>query len=129
LGGPSKELWIVLIVAIPVTLFTFAMAIQFGGGDMTLPAIQAAVLVLGSIGLWRLGGRIIEGITRIYTDATRIFGAEPRTSEVEQTPRDLGNLQERAMPSPLSDSQVFCVHCGYPIPVYAAFCRRCGKKQ
>jgi ribosomal protein L40E len=24
---------------------------------------------------------------------------------------------------------VFCVHCGYAIPDYAIFCRRCGRRQ
>jgi ribosomal protein L40E len=111
------------------------MALQFGGGDMTLPTIQTVALVLGSVGVWRLGGKIIEGMTRIYTETARLLG-DAKTGDVEAT-RYYGDVQAglafvqqaQKMEALPKTHRVFCYYCGEPMPSDAAFCRRCGRKQ
>lgn len=120
LGGPTKELWIMLAITVPVALLTVAYGVQTGR-DLTMPTIQIATIAVGSIVVWCFGGKIVEGITRIYgsTDKDRAVSAGPYT----------GFRHPPAAESEPAPSQVFCVHCGYAIPDYAIFCRRCGRRQ
>jgi hypothetical protein len=120
-----------LAVAIPITLLTIAMVAE-RGGNFAFPALQIMTLVVGSIVVWRFGGRIVEGMTRIYEEVTgkrRSGGWNGRTHHPEESTRYYGESQEAAPPDSSLGSKAHCVHCGYAIPVYATFCRRCGKRQ
>jgi hypothetical protein len=130
MGAFSKEFWITIAVCVPVILWTAYVA-QSRGGELFVPMFQVAILVVGGVVIWRLGGRILEAVTKII-EFTRTWDRDDRT-EAQHEPQyqtEGGTLELR---QPTSDarvsSDVFCIHCGYGIPANAAFCRHCGKKQ
>jgi hypothetical protein len=119
-----------LTVAIPIILLTMVFSRE---SDYVFPALQIITLVVGSIVVWRLGGRIVEGMTRIYEEGIgkrRSGGWNEEARRSEESTRYYGESQETVQhDSSLLGSKAHCVHCGYVIPVYATFCRRCGKRQ
>lgn len=121
-----------LAITAPIALMTLALAVQTGR-DLEIPAIQIATIVIGSIVVWRLGPQIVEGMTRIYEEATgRDQGRQMRRAQknrAEENLRYCDDLQQGTVPDSSLGSNVFCVHCGYAIPAYATFCRRCGRRQ
>jgi len=124
LGGSSKTLWAMLGATLAITAIEIVMIAQGGSGDYTIPTVQIAAIGVGGIVIWRMGGKIVEGLTRIYEEGTRIWGSagkDPATYESLQLPM---RADSRA-----ASSHLFCVHCGSAIPDYATFCRYCGKRQ
>jgi hypothetical protein len=124
LGGSSKILWVMLGTTLAITAIEIVMIAQGGSGDYTIPAVQIAAIGIGGIVIWRMGGKIVEGLTRIYEEGTRIWGS------ASKDPAAYGSLQQpMRADSRTASSQLFCVHCGSVIPDYATFCRYCGKRQ
>lgn len=115
MGAFSKEFWVTVTFAIPILLWTYLL-IQSRGGSMAVLYFQLAVVVIGGTVIWRMGGRILEEVTRIWEklDGTRVWDEPPNTAE-------LANGS--------SPDDVNCLHCGERIHGFARFCRTCGKRQ
>lgn len=112
-----------LAIAVPLTVIEIVLIAQGGTGEFALPMVQIVVIVVGGVLLWHMGGKIVEGMTRIYEEATRFFGG-PDNAHGVQIARPATPQQQ-----PTGGTSLFCVHCGSVIPEYATFCRYCGKRQ
>ena len=111
LGGFSKTFWVTIVLAIVLIgymNYTFA--------SLSLVLVQLAVLIVGSFLIWRLGGQILDDVTRILQklDVTRVWDA----------PQAIRPGRRRTMAP-----EVYCVHCGEMIPNYVTYCRHCGQPQ
>jgi len=126
MGALSKELWLTVAICVPIILWTLSV-VQSRGEDLSAPLFQIGVLGIGSIVIWRLGGRILEAITRVWEriDQTRAWDRE-----VVREPEASVSVEEAIMADrKIDSSQVSCNRCGYRIPPTAAFCKHCGSKQ
>jgi ribosomal protein L40E len=151
MGAFSKELWITIAVSAPVILWTLFLAEN--RGNTIVPAFQVAVLIVGGVVIWRMGGQILEAVTKVWEriESTHIWDSGPQTGaqhEADKAQREAGPVEEYLPETrkqsiathKVSDKSaqtstaegfpvVFCMHCGYTIRSNASFCRHCGKRQ
>jgi len=126
MGAFSKELWITIAICVPIIAWTFLVA-QSRGVNLTAPIIQVLTLIIGGVIIWRLGGRIVEAVTRIIEriDPTRIWDR----AEQHEPSREAIEFSEARTDTVTAIAEVFCQFCGYSIPARAAYCKHCGRKQ
>jgi hypothetical protein len=144
MGAFSKELWITIAACLPIILWTLSVA-QSRGGNIIVPAFQIVVLLVGGVILWRMGGRILETVTKVWErlNPTHVWDVQA-SSEPDQLGVNAGkmDLRERQpgdnnavwRASTVSEERAYaidglCVHCGSSMRVNAVFCRHCGKKR
>jgi ribosomal protein L40E len=144
MGAFSKELWITVAVCLPVILWTLFLA-QSRGGNIEIPAFQIAVLLVGGVVIWRMGGRILETVTKVWEriNPTRVWDvqADSESDQLSINPSqmsfrerqygdDNAGWQGPAVSEERGNSaDGLCAHCGSSLRANAVYCRHCGKKR
>jgi len=123
LGAFSKEFWITVAICIPVILWTLN-TVQSRGQDIRIPALQIATLVVGGLVIWKMGGRIVEAVTRVWErlELTRAWDSGEAAEGISRESVETDDPTRHA-------TGAKCVECGKTIAIHAEFCRWCGSKQ
>lgn len=117
MGAPSKDLWIMLIICIPLILL---QALPFARSNIqpTAGLILRAVILFelifvgtGAYYVWKYGS-FAEAVTRVL-EATRIWDINPRSVETGRQ---------------IPQATKFCRYCGTRIPRESTICEGCGSK-
>jgi len=124
MGAPSKELWAMLILCIPIIVW---QAWIFAQANATVGYLETAFEVVfvacGSYLVWRYGG-LVEAVTKVL-EFTRVWDQpDPRNAAISSATATLNLAGSESFPS-----GGFCTRCGYRLSPKAKFCRRCGTQQ
>jgi ribosomal protein L40E len=121
MGGPSKELWGMLAICIPIVLWqTWVFSESNATNGYYIICFEAIFLGFSSYMVWRYGG-IAEAVTKIL-EVTRVWDRPQPAIAYGGINTETAEAQQERDPSPI----VNCQRCGYRMPMAAKFCRRCG---
>jgi len=121
MGAPSKELWGMLIICVPIVVWQAWLFVQANATNLYFISVfEVVFLGCGAYLVWRYGG-IVEAVTRVL-EVTRVWDRHELG-----TPEASGNTGELEFSSNESVLRsAICRHCGFHMTSNAKFCRHCG---
>lgn len=111
MGAPSKDLWVMLLICVPIILWQISFLPAAGLLLELVVAFEALIVGSGAVLVWRYGG-FAEAVTRVR-EVTRMWDINP----------------PEAQPIPDSVRRIsFCRYCGGKIQSDSSSCVKCGSK-
>jgi len=125
MGAPSRELWGMLIICVPLMIWQFLTFYQAdwmpGYFEVVFEIVFVACM---SYLIWRYGG-VPEAVTKVL-EFTRVWDR----AGSEAAKQGDGTSTSHLIRSEVEIStDTFCRGCGFRMTSSARFCRRCGREQ